>query len=102
MAKCPNCGTEVSTPIKIWTMVGRSDSFGKKMQLEIGLFECQRFRRPFRTVLNKRKILDRGASQSLNICKACGYNNLRNYQFCGKCNTSLAEEETRIYSAPRN
>jgi len=54
MAKCPKCGKEVSTPKKTWKMAGRKDKSGKRTELTIGLFEhCQK---PFRVVLNKRKI----------------------------------------------
>jgi len=56
MAKCPKCGGEVSNPRKKWTMAGRPDKMGKKMQLEIGLFDCPRCKKPFRVVLSKRKI----------------------------------------------
>ena len=56
MAKCPRDGTEVSSPKKKWTMAGRPDKQGKKMQLEIGLFDCPKCGKPFRVVLNKRKI----------------------------------------------
>jgi hypothetical protein len=31
MAKCPKCGTEVSSPKKRWTMAGRPDKTGKMM-----------------------------------------------------------------------
>ena len=40
MAKCPKCGTEVAKPKKTWKMAGRPDKAGKRMQLEIGLYEC--------------------------------------------------------------
>jgi len=56
MAKCPKCGTEVSSAKKRWTMAGRPDKTGKRMQLEIGLFDCPRCKKPFRAVLSKRKI----------------------------------------------
>ncbi len=56
MARCPKCGTEVSSPKKKWTMAGRPDKSGKKMQLEIGLFDCPKCHKPFRVVLSKRKI----------------------------------------------
>ena len=39
MGKCPKCGTEVSKPKKTWKMAGRPDKAGKRMQLEIGLYE---------------------------------------------------------------
>jgi uncharacterized protein (UPF0212 family) len=56
MAKCPKCGTEVDKPRKKWTMAGRPDKTGKRMQLEIGLFDCPKCKKPFREVLSKKKI----------------------------------------------
>jgi len=56
MAKCPKCGSDVRSPRKQWKMAGRPDSHGKRMQLEIGLFDCPRCKKPFRVVLNKKKI----------------------------------------------
>ncbi len=56
MAKCPKCGTEVSKPKKSWKMAGRPDKAGKRMQLEIGLFECPKCHAIFREVLSKKKI----------------------------------------------
>jgi uncharacterized protein (UPF0212 family) len=56
MAKCPKCGTMVSAPKKKWTMAGRPDKSGKRIQLEIGLFDCPKCHKPFREVLNKKKI----------------------------------------------
>ncbi len=56
MAKCPKCGTEVSKPKKSWKMAGRPDKAGKRMQLEIGLFECPKDHSSFREVLSKKKV----------------------------------------------
>ena len=56
MAKCPKCGTEVKTPKKTWKMAGRPDKTGKRMQLEIGLYECSKCSNVFREVLSKTKI----------------------------------------------
>lgn len=56
MAKCPKCKTEVSTPKKKWKMAGRPDKSGKRMELEIGLFECPKCHKTFREVLSKKKI----------------------------------------------
>jgi len=57
MAKCPKCGTVVTNPKRRpWTMVGRPDKAGKKVELTIGLFQCPKCNKPFRVVLNKRKI----------------------------------------------
>jgi uncharacterized protein (UPF0212 family) len=56
MAKCPKCGTDVSKPKKTWKMAGRPDKAGKRMQLEIGLYECPKCGNVFREVLSKSKI----------------------------------------------
>jgi uncharacterized protein (UPF0212 family) len=56
MAKCPKCGTDVESPKKKWTMAGRPDKSGKRMQLEIGLFDCPKCKKPFRAVLSKKKV----------------------------------------------
>jgi uncharacterized protein (UPF0212 family) len=56
MAKCPKCGTEVSSPKKKWIMAGRPDKTGKRIQIEIGLFDCPKCKKPFRVVLSKQKI----------------------------------------------
>jgi hypothetical protein len=58
MAKCPKCGTEVSKPKKTWKLAGRPDKQGKRMQLEIGLYECPKghANATFREVLSKKKI----------------------------------------------
>ncbi|MDD3791880.1 MAG: chorismate-binding protein [Candidatus Bathyarchaeota archaeon] len=56
MAKCPKCGTEVAKPKKTWKMAGRPDKAGKRMQLEIGLYECSKCSNVFREVLSKTKI----------------------------------------------
>jgi hypothetical protein len=39
VAKCPKCGTEVSTPKKSWKMAGRPGKNGKRTEITIGLFE---------------------------------------------------------------
>jgi len=40
VAKCPKCGTDVASPKKKWTMAGRPDKAGKRLRLDIGLFDC--------------------------------------------------------------
>ena len=56
MPKCPKCGTEVARPKKTWMMAGRPDKSGKRIQLEIGLYECPKCHKSFRKVLSKKKI----------------------------------------------
>jgi uncharacterized protein (UPF0212 family) len=56
VAKCPKCSTEVAKPKKTWKMAGRPDKAGKRMQLEIGLYECPKCGNVFREVLSKNKI----------------------------------------------
>jgi len=56
MAKCKTCGTEAASPRKKWVMAGRADKTGKKTQLEIGLFDCTKCKKAFRTTLSKKKI----------------------------------------------
>lgn len=54
-AKCPKCKREVAEPRKSWKMAGRPDKKGKRLQLHIGLFDCQKHG-AFRKVLGKQKI----------------------------------------------
>jgi hypothetical protein len=54
MAKCPKCGAEGNLK-KSWKMAGRPDKQGKRMQLEIGLYNCPSGH-SFREVLSKQKI----------------------------------------------
>ena len=55
-ATCPKCGSNVSSPRKVWRMAGRPDPAGDRLQLTIGLFDCPKCKRSFRVVLDKRKI----------------------------------------------
>ena len=55
MSKCPECGSEGKMR-KSWKMAGRPDRKGKRMQLEIGLYDCPKCDKAFRIVLNKKKI----------------------------------------------
>lgn len=55
MPRCPKCGAEGKMR-KQWKMAGRPDSHGKRMQLEIGLYDCPKCDKAFRVVLNKKKI----------------------------------------------
>jgi len=54
-AECPKCGMEIATPRKTWKMAGRPDKKGKRLELQIGLYDCPKHG-AFRSVLSKRKI----------------------------------------------
>ena len=56
MAKCPKCGADVANKRKSWKMAGRPDKMGKRIELTIGLFDCPKCKKAFRTVLGKQKI----------------------------------------------
>lgn len=56
MAECPKCGTEVASPFKAWSMVGRPSKAGERFKLTLGLFKCPRCERKFRSVLGKERI----------------------------------------------
>ena len=55
MSVCPRCGTEVTTPIKTWTMVGRPSKTGERFTLTLGLFTCPNCKKRFRKVVGKEK-----------------------------------------------
>jgi len=52
VATCPKCGIEVAKPKKTWAMTGRPDKKGRRLTLQIGLFECPRHGN-FRKALSK-------------------------------------------------
>jgi len=56
LAECPKCGTEVPSPLKTWSMVGRPSKTGERFKLTLGLFKCPRCERRFRAVLGKERI----------------------------------------------
>jgi Zn finger protein HypA/HybF involved in hydrogenase expression len=58
MAKCKTCGTEAASPRKKWVMAGRADKTGKRTQLEIGLFDCPKCKKPFREVTEQEDYFD--------------------------------------------
>jgi len=55
VAKCPKCRTEIAAPRKTWKMAGRPDKTGKRLELQIGLYDCPKHG-AFRSVLSKKKI----------------------------------------------
>ena len=56
MAECPECGTEVGSPLKTWSMIGRPSKTGERFKLTLGLFQCSMCERRFRFVLGKERI----------------------------------------------
>jgi len=60
LSECPKCGTEVDSPLKTWSMIGKPSKTGDRFKLTIGLFECPRCERRFRAVLGKEGITIKG------------------------------------------
>ena len=60
MVECPQCGTEVASPFKTWSMVGRPSKTGERFKLTLGLFNCPRCERSFRAVLGTERITIKG------------------------------------------
>jgi len=54
-ANCPKCKNIVIAR-KTWTMMGRPDKMGKRLQMEIGLFDCPNCNITFRRILSKKKV----------------------------------------------
>ncbi len=65
MAECPTCGTEVASPLKTWSMVGRPSKTGERFKLTLGLFKCPRCERKFRAVLGKERITIKGVIEEI-------------------------------------
>ncbi len=55
VAECPKCRSKIEAPRKTWKMAGRPDRTGKRVELQIGLYDCPKHG-AFRSVLSKRKI----------------------------------------------
>ena len=55
MSVCPRCGTEITKPAKIWSMVGRPIKKGEQFKLTLGLFICPECEKRFRKVVRKEK-----------------------------------------------
>lgn len=55
LATCPKCKSIVPAS-KTWTVDGRPNKMGRKMRLEIGLFDCPQCSRTFRKVLSKKEV----------------------------------------------
>jgi len=60
LVECPKCGTEVASPFKTWSMVGRPSKTGERFKLTLGLFNCPRCERSFRAVLGTERITIKG------------------------------------------
>jgi len=56
LAECPKCGTEVASPFKTWSMVGRPSKTGERFKLTLGLFKCPKCERRFRAVIGKERV----------------------------------------------
>jgi chromosome segregation ATPase len=52
LAKCPKCGTEVSTPVKTWPFTARKPvAEGGETKISMGIFECPKCKARFRATL---------------------------------------------------
>jgi len=52
LAKCPKCGAEVASPVKVWAFPQRKPlRQGEKSKANMGIFECQNCKARFRAVL---------------------------------------------------
>ena len=56
MVECPECGTEVVSPFKTWSMIGKPSKTGERFKLTLGLFQCPECEKRFRGVLGKERI----------------------------------------------
>lgn len=54
-ANCPKC-KNIVVARKTWTMMGRPDKIGQRMQMEIGLFDCPHCNITFKRILSKKKV----------------------------------------------
>ena len=67
MSECPRCGTEVASPLKTWSMVGRPSKAGERFKLTLGLFNCPKCERRFRAVLGKERITIKGIVREIEV-----------------------------------
>jgi len=52
LAKCPKCGAEVASPVKVWAFPQRKPlRQDEKSKVNMGIFECQNCKARFRAVL---------------------------------------------------
>ena len=51
MANCPKCGTDVSTPIKTWSIPSQRPGEGKQQHKLTGIFECPNCKARFRAAV---------------------------------------------------
>lgn len=54
-ANCPKC-KNIVVARKTWIMMGRPDRMGKRMRMEVGLFDCPHCNITFRRILSKKKV----------------------------------------------
>jgi len=53
--KCPNCGTEVATAVKSWTVSpGKQRATGDVPEFRVGIFECPKCKSKFRSRVDRR------------------------------------------------
>ena len=67
MSECPECGTRVNNPIKIWSMVGNPSKNGERFKLTLGIFNCLNCDRKFRAVVKKERITLKGIVKEIKV-----------------------------------
>jgi chromosome segregation ATPase len=55
MAKCPNCGANVETPVKTWSLSQKTQKPGEQAKVSFGMFECSSCRTRFRATVEEPK-----------------------------------------------
>ncbi|MEM3672820.1 MAG: hypothetical protein QW468_01135 [Candidatus Bathyarchaeia archaeon] len=62
LVNCPKCGTEVTTPIKTWSITRKPSKGEEESKLTMGLFACQNCNAKFKTVLDTKTKIEEIAS----------------------------------------
>ncbi len=65
MGECPECGIEVASSLKTWSMVGRPSRTGERFKLTLGWFKCPICERGFRAILRKERVTRLGTVEEI-------------------------------------
>ncbi|MEJ2242243.1 MAG: hypothetical protein P8Y18_08885 [Candidatus Bathyarchaeota archaeon] len=67
MSECPECGSRVYNPTKIWSMVGNPNNNGERFKLTLGIFDCSSCDKKFRAVVKKERITLNGIVKEIKV-----------------------------------